>query len=174
MFAQPVWPSKQPMNAGRSGTTASSWRSIRHAAGERHVQPAPAEHPGRRAVGGSVHRDRRLDRGDGGEPEQVDAVELVGALAHVDVGVVEAGRHQATARLDDLGREVHANRGGRRRGARSRRSARLARRSRPGLRPGSPAMKRPAADDQQVGGVAHEVTDGGRRQPGREARLKSP
>ena len=46
--------------------------------------------------------DSRLDLRDGGEPEQVDPVELVGALAHVDMGVVEAGRDQPAAGIDDF------------------------------------------------------------------------
>ena len=137
--------------------------------GEGHVEPAPAEHPRRRRVGRSVRRDRGLDLRDGGTPEQVHAVELVGALAQVDVGVVEAGRQQATARLDDLGA----------------RSTPIAEGVVPAPDPGDPPAshgdrvrgsgrgrsdEEPAADDQQVGRVAHEVTDGGRRQPGLRGR----
>ena len=166
VFAQPVWPSKQPMNAGRSGTTASSWPRVRHAAGERHVQPAPAEHPRRRR--GRRRRARAIaawTAATRGEPEQVDPVELVGALAHVDVGVVEAGRDQAAARLDDLGAEVRASRAGRRRGARSRRSVRLARRSRRGPRPVRRPMKRRPPTISRSAASLTKSPDDGRRPP---------
>ena len=134
--------------------------TVGHAAGERHVQPALAEHPGRRGVGRGVRRDRGLDVGEGIEPEQVDAVELVGALAHVDMGVVEAGRDQPATRLDDLGA----------------RSTPVAQAVVAAPDPGDPpaphrdrvrglgrrVLRRAgdedaAADDQQVGGVAHRA-----------------
>ena len=118
VLAQPVWPSKQPMNAGRSGTTASSWpRSGMPPGNAMYSQPLPSTQ-GAGAVGGGVHRDRLLDRGDGGEPEQVDPVELVGTLAHVDVGVVEARRDQAATGVNDLGPRSTPRRAWRRRAAR--------------------------------------------------------
>ena len=54
-------------------------------AGERDVQPALAEDPGRVRSGRRVPGDRGLDAFDRPQPEQVDPIELVGALADVDV-----------------------------------------------------------------------------------------
>ena len=166
VFAQPVWPSKQPMNAGRSGTTASSWRTVGMPPGNAmYSQPLPSTQGAARSAAACA-AIAAWTCGDGVEPEQVDPVELVGTLAHVDVGVVEAGRDQAAARLDDLGP----------------RSTPVAQAvvaaADPGDPSGSHARSRPlgpdrlpagdeeaAADDQQVGGVAHQVTGDGRRPP---------
>ena len=127
-------------------------------------QPLPSTQGAARSAA-ACDRDRLLDRGDGGEPEQVDPVELVGALAHVDVGVVEARRDQAAARLDDLGpRSTPIAQG-------------VVAASDPGDPPAShgdrvlglvrlPAGdEEAAADDQQVGGIAHQVTGDCRRPP---------
>jgi hypothetical protein len=138
--------------------------TIRHTAGERHVQPAPAEHPGGRAIGGGMRRDGLLDRSDGAEPEQVDPVELVGTLAHVDVSVVEARDDQAAARLDGLGPRstpvaegvIAASDPGDPSASHGDRVVC------PGLRA---ADEEAAAEDQQVGGIAHQVTGDGRRPP---------
>ena len=71
-------------------------------AGERDVEPALAEDPGRVRSARRVLGDRGLDPLERPQPEQVDPIELVGALADVDVCVVEARGDQATVGLDHL------------------------------------------------------------------------
>ena len=71
-------------------------------AGKRDVKPALAEDPGRVRNSRRVPGDRGLDPLERPQREQVDAIELVGALADVDVCVVEARRDQATVGLDHL------------------------------------------------------------------------
>ena len=68
------------MNAGPVGDDRVELVAVGQAAGERGVEPAVAEDPRRVRVGRGVPGDRRLDLLDRPEPEQVDPVELVGAL----------------------------------------------------------------------------------------------
>ena len=103
MFAQPVWPSKQPMNAGRSGTTASSWaRSGMPPGNAMYSQPLPSTQ-GAAGSAAACAAIAAWTAATEASRNRSTPVELVGALAHVDVGVVEAGRDQPAARIDDLG-----------------------------------------------------------------------
>ena len=79
-------------------------RRGREAARERDVLPATAQHPRGVRDSGGMGCDRRLDRLDGREPEEVHAVQRLRARHEVDVGIIEPGRDEAAPGIDDRGR----------------------------------------------------------------------